>query len=207
MRQRILTLELLPGEALQERRLELMLGMSRSPIRAALAQLASEGLVARSGRSFRVVSTDVDELEEIFEFRTLLETAAARMAAKAGADALRPAGALLERVAASEDQPPAMSLTEQFHLELARAAGNRYIVEALASLFPRIAQVRFLEFASPESRRQASEEHAHILELVLQGRGEEAAEAVHAHLDRTRRTFERGVARLGAGARLLRGGE
>lgn len=211
IRERILSFDLRPGEALQERRLEELLGMSRSPVRAALAQLASEGLVRREGRSFHVVSVDPADLDEIFAFRTLLETAAVRLAAlriaaEPASQALQPAEAWLRSAASQEGSQPALSLTERFHLALAQASGNRYIVEALEPLFPRIAQVRFLEAASPATRRQAGEEHARILELVRAGRGEEAANLMRAHLERTRRTFERGLARLGPAARLLEGG-
>lgn len=81
MRSRILTLRLRPGEAMSERRLEELLRVSRTPIRAALERLAQEGLVRREGRGYRVAPLDLDELAEAFSLRAVLEATAARWAA------------------------------------------------------------------------------------------------------------------------------
>lgn len=205
LRRRILALEFLPGETLQERRLAEILGMSRSPIRAALAQLAGEGLARRSGHSYKVVKIDPAVLDEIFDYRIVLETAAVEMAAARGSLAIAPARLVLEQLATGDGTGPQLELSERFHLELARASGNRFIFNALASLFPQITHARFLEVASPARRRRAAEEHAEVLRLVEAGRGNDAAEAMRHHIKHTRRTFERGLARLGAGARLLAG--
>ena len=69
------------GESLREATLAARLGVSRTPVREALARLASEGLVEAHGRSFTVPSLTEDDLEDIYELRVLLETAAVRQAA------------------------------------------------------------------------------------------------------------------------------
>jgi DNA-binding GntR family transcriptional regulator len=69
------------GESLREATLAARLGVSRTPVREALARLASEGLVEAHGRSFTVPSLTEDDLEDIYQLRVLLETEAVRQAA------------------------------------------------------------------------------------------------------------------------------
>src|SRR4029079_11804150 len=61
------------GEALREATLAARLGVSRTPVREALARLASEGLAEAQGRSFTVPALTEDDLQDIYELRVLLE--------------------------------------------------------------------------------------------------------------------------------------
>ncbi|PZA05994.1 MULTISPECIES: GntR family transcriptional regulator [unclassified Meiothermus] len=183
LRRRILSLELRPGEALGERRLAGLLRVSRTPVRAALERLAREGLVRRFGRGYVVAPLDLAELAEAFAFRSVLEAAAVRWAAARHAEVLEAAG-LLDRLEEAPDPERELELATEFHLALARLAGNRFLVEALAGVLPGIYRARFVEAFSPEGRAQAHREHRRILELVREGRGEEAAALVQAHLER-----------------------
>ncbi|HWI39086.1 MAG TPA: GntR family transcriptional regulator [Burkholderiales bacterium] len=69
------------GESLREATLAARLGVSRTPVREALARLASEGLVEAHGRSFTVPALTEDDLQDIYELRVLLEKEALRQAA------------------------------------------------------------------------------------------------------------------------------
>ena len=69
------------GEPLREAALAARLGVSRTPVREALARLASEGLAEAHGRSFTVPALTSEDLEDIYELRLLLETEAVRQAA------------------------------------------------------------------------------------------------------------------------------
>lgn len=186
LRQMILSLELPPGEPLVERKLEERLSVSRTPIRAALVLLAREGLVRREGRTYRVAPLDWDELEEAFAFRKVLETTAVRMAAIQKPQA-EEAARVLDVLGADLDPEAELSKATDFHLELARLSGNRFLVEALSIVLSRIYRVRFLEVMTPEGRSQARRDHQRLLELVRQGQGEEAAALIEGHLERSRK--------------------
>jgi len=185
LRQMILSLELPPGEPLVERKLEERLSVSRTPIRSALGLLAREGLVRREGRTYRVAPLDWDELEEAFAFRKVLETTAVRLAAQQKPQA-EAAARVLDALGADLDPEAELSQATDFHLELARLCGNRFLVEALGIVLSRIYRVRFLEVMTAEGRSQARRDHQRLLELVRQGRGQEAAGLIEEHLERSR---------------------
>ena len=87
LRSAIITLDLLPGESLAERGLESRFQASRTPVRAALVRLESEGLVRRNGRGFIVAPIDLDEIASLAEYREAIETAAVRLAVERATDA------------------------------------------------------------------------------------------------------------------------
>lgn len=186
LRRRILSFGLRPGESLSERRLEKLLAVSRSPVRQALTRLATEGLVRREGRSYRVAPIDVEELEELFAYRILLETAAVRWAAaSASAPALDAIDEVLQAVDDGSSPEEMLARSARVHLGFARACGNRFVADALAALFPRITRARYLELGSAERVRQAGDEHRLILQRVREHRGDEAAAVMRDHLQRT----------------------
>src|ERR1700693_3537879 len=74
--------KILPGEILEERRLAKDLGLSRTPLRAALNILEGEGLLERlSNRALRVVEVTVEDYLEILYLRKVLDSLAAEQAA------------------------------------------------------------------------------------------------------------------------------
>ncbi|HKI56694.1 MAG TPA: GntR family transcriptional regulator [Trueperaceae bacterium] len=208
LRRLVLSLALRPGEALPERRLERLLGVSRSPVRQALAELRREGLVRRLGRSYHVAPIDLAELDELFAFRALLETSAVRWAAarreRAGLDAVEAILSGLRDVTPPEER---LVGTARLHLALARASGNRFLADSLEALLPRVTRARYLELTTPESARRGDEEHRRIVRLVGEGRGDEAAEVMAGHLERTLGHLKRSVDSLGSRLRLVAAGE
>ena len=70
-------------QPLREALLAQQLGVSRTPLREALARLASEGFIQVDGRSFAVSARSEEDIDEIYELRMLLETEAIRSAATA----------------------------------------------------------------------------------------------------------------------------
>lgn len=74
------------GEPLQEAVLAAQLGVSRTPVREALARLASEGLVITDGRNFVGPELTAADIEEIFALRFLLELEALRLVAAGAQD-------------------------------------------------------------------------------------------------------------------------
>lgn len=81
MKDMILSGELQPGERLAEEHLAEQLGVSRTPVREALHRLATEGLIAcLPTRGFKVSGDSREEMEEVFELRSVLEAYALKVA-------------------------------------------------------------------------------------------------------------------------------
>jgi len=185
LRRMILSLQLRPGEPLVERKLEELLAVSRTPIRAAIQQLFREGLAQRTGRVYTVAPLDLAELEEAFEFRNWLEGHIVRVAAARRPNA-RQLRELLASVEADLDPEIELEKATDFHLSLAKLTGNRFVVASLAQVLQRIYRARYLEITRPQGADQALSDHLHLIELVQQGEGEEAAAFMQQHLERSR---------------------
>ena len=202
LRAAILSLDLAPGDRLSERGLEPEFGASRTPIRAALMRLESEGLVRRDDRGWRVAPIDLDEIRGLYEFREILETASARLAAER---ATRDDLAALADLAASTapDETPEHSLDSgtSFHVELARLSGNAYLIDAMEGVLTRLYRTRWVEVQTAESRDRAYSEHTAIAEALLAGDPTGAELATLGHL---RGTGERLIASLGESRQRLR---
>ncbi|PJI84725.1 GntR family transcriptional regulator [Luteimicrobium subarcticum] len=201
LRAAILSLDLAPGERLSERGLEDRLGASRTPIRAALLRLQSEGLTRRDG-GWQVAPIDVAEVRSAMEYREVVEAGVVALAARrASDDDLR---ALLAVAAGSGDDGQSAVLQDgtEFHGALAALTGNAFLVAAITDVLTRLHRTRWLEARSAAARATARAEHTAIVEALLARDGALATERVVAH---SRGTRDRLLAMLDAERQRLRG--
>jgi DNA-binding GntR family transcriptional regulator len=202
LREAILSLDLAPGERLSERGLEPEFGASRTPIRAALMRLESEGLVRRDDRGWRVAPIDLDEIRGLYEFREILETASARLASdRATPEDLEALAELAGSTAADETPEHSIDSGTSFHLELARLSGNAFLISAMEGVLTRLYRTRWAEVQSAESRERAHREHTAIAEALLAADADGAELATLSHL---RGTGERLITSLGESRQRLR---
>ena len=143
-----------PGERLSEINVSERLGLSRTPVRAALARLEQEGLlesIPSGGYSVRSF-TEADVADAI-ELRGVLEGTAARLAAERGVQPTRLAAmkgllARLDEIVAvapdSMDLDAYMALNAEFHVTLAQLSGSRIVQRELE-------RVMQLPFAGPSA--------------------------------------------------------
>ena len=132
LRRRIVSLDLQPGADIDEARLVRELGVSRTPVRAALLRLAGEGLVVLlPNRGARVAAMDLPQLHEHLEAFELMQRAATRMAAvrrtKLEADTIERRAEEFEAAAHSSDAERMIDANWRFHYAIALASNNRYI--------------------------------------------------------------------------------
>ena len=137
LRQQIFARELEPGTWIDEQKLSLEYGISRTPLREALKVLAVEGLVTmKLRRGAYVTEMSSDDIEQIYHLLGLLESDAAAGAAARATDAqrdeLRALHARLEKQVRQRDA--FFATNEQFHLALLRIAGNRWAQQVVADL-------------------------------------------------------------------------
>jgi DNA-binding GntR family transcriptional regulator len=176
-----------PGQRLQEAALALQLGVSRTPIREALARLESEGLIAAEGRSFVVpVLTDTD-VDEIYELRGLLEPAALAQVALSIADpgVLSAVAAALRDAEAADRRNDAGSFIEanaRFHAAWHDLVANRRLLRALALYAGHVRYLRVLTLNNDAARKAALAGMKNILAALRKRDGERATRVMRDHL-------------------------
>lgn len=198
LRRAILSGELRGGTRLVQADLAAMLDVSTTPVREALRDLASEGLIRFDPHRGAVVQElSGDELHEIYMIREILEPFALRLAVpKVTPELLERLRALHEKMASEPHSAEWVDANRSFHLAIYEAAG-----------FPRLsAIIKGLEDASvmyigasltdvEGLRETAVHDHGAILAALERGDADAAVEAVLTHLNLAIKAFE---ARSGA---------
>ena len=189
LRAEILDAVLPPGTVLLEVEQAARLGVSRTPLRSAVARLVADGLVAgRSGRGFSVTEMSVESIQDLYELREALEERAAALAARAAdrsafglmRERFLAAPALLE--AGDEGIHRYYGLIAEFDAAIDSAVGNAFLVGALDTVRTHLARIRRLARGNPARLRAAAAEHLLILDAIIDGDAALAAHATHVHL-------------------------
>jgi len=186
LRVEIVSGELPPGSVCSVPSLARTLGISTTPIREALLQLTSDGLLQpMRNRGFKVVDPSLDELRNIFEVRTQLESLAFRNLVRMGAADLTGLKAWADEIAAAvetADVPGYLAADRAFHAELLALAGNAVLAEIVLKLRDRM---RLYGIRSPLglARQKASvPEHYRIIEMIRQRLEGEAEATMAGHI-------------------------
>ncbi|MEV2250708.1 GntR family transcriptional regulator [Streptomyces sp. NPDC050147] len=174
--------ELRAGEVYSAPTLAVRFGVSATPVREAMLDLAKEGLVDTvPNKGFRVTAVSEKQLDEYKHIRALIEiptTAELATSADAAAlEALRPVAREIVTAAADGDLIAYVEADIRFHLGLLALSGNDHLVEVVGDLRKR-SRLYGLQALVDAGRLQASaEEHLEILDALL-ARDEDAVRAV-----------------------------
>lgn len=185
-----------PGTVLGEVEQSARLGISRTPLREALARLVGDGLAETSrGRGVVVTAVSLAEAPRLFDLRIALETLAARRAAERTADptdgpALRARFTALashfeqamDQLVAGNDPGSYYALTTELDAELDTACDNAYLAESLRGVRLHLGRLRRLARNSPARLSDSAHEHAAIARAVAAGDAELAAAVTTVHL-------------------------
>lgn len=184
LRQAILRGELAPGQKLDQTTVAQRLGVSRSPVREALKTLAAEGLVElQPHRTATVVELSLEEMEEIYDIREVLESMAARLAApRMDDERLAKLRELLEKMDESTTVREWSDLNSAFHSLIYEAAGRPRLVEIIFSLRTAAGPYIARYIASEGHKEMSQVEHREIYEACKARDGERAAAAVREHI-------------------------
>jgi len=187
LRQRIADNRMPPGAPIGESTLALRLNISRTPLRAALQQLAKEGMIVTRPQVGSVVAQlDAARMEEAVVMRAALETAVVRRLAERGFDEQLLARSFAEQEAAAEadDYASFFSLDEKFHAKLAELAGLPNVWAAIQSVKGHVDRQRYKLMAGiPFRSKRAFRDHKDIIRLILAGDADGAEQAMCAHVN------------------------
>ncbi|QFR94734.1 GntR family transcriptional regulator [Streptomyces tsukubensis] len=190
LRERLLAGHLRPGTRINEVVLARELGTSRGPLREAVRQLVSEGLLVHNpNRGATVFAAEPDDVEALFELRTALETASARLAAERRSDkdvaALRSACARARKTIQG-GRRFVYRLDLDFHRTLTDTARSPRIAEQLWRVQQQVILLRSPLEVPPTHTSNSLDDHEEIAAAVAEGDGERAAALMRLHLDRVR---------------------
>lgn len=184
LRKLILSMDLGPGERITERWAEATFNASRTPVRAALQKLESEGLVCRDGLRWLVAPIDVGEVEQLCIYREVLEVAALKLSAsQMTEEQLNGLENLLKTNTADISEEMMDDVGTRFHLQLARLCQNAFIFEGVSDALRRLSRARWLDKAPSNP---AWEDHQEIIAALRSQKTEKAAELLAVHLSESR---------------------
>lgn len=184
---RIVSGEVAPGTVLTVPRLAPEYGVSATPVREAMLNLARRGfLTPIRNRGFRVTEVSVDELRHLGEVRMLLEAPPLREVAGRVPPGVREK---LERLAgeiltAGEERrfQDYLERDTEFHLTVLELAGNPTLVSIVRDLRQRTRLTGLVQLAESGGLRASSLEHSELVRLLGDGDGEGAERLMRRHV-------------------------
>ena len=184
---------LMPGTKLAEQRLADIFAVSRTVVRQALNQLSRDRLVTlEPARGAFVATPSVEEAQQVFELRQLLEGAMMRLLvrrlSKAQIAELR-AHLNAEREAIALNHVAERTrLLAHFHSLLARMTGNQVLEELQSDLLSRSSLISLM-YQSSQSAAESSAEHEAIVDALEHGEVDVAVQLAQSHIEQVERNL------------------
>ena len=168
LKNKIVSLELMPGQILMVQQLSKDFGISRTPVREAVVRLRDDGLVEESdGRKFRVSEITWRMIDDIYETRQALEgLVVSRLAESLVPEQIERLDSLLgqmRQAVGQGDLARYFELDDEFHGALLRIHGNRVILSCIGRIKDQQQRIRFLT----EGARDRTDAPVKIISMVL----------------------------------------
>ncbi len=185
LKSRILRNQLSGGSQLLEDAIVADLGLSRTPVREALARLESEGLVEPIPRhGYRVLPITMEDIREIYQVLSPLETVAAELLAQkkpnsAEVKALQEAVDMMAKALKADDLDAWAEADETFHARLVDLCGNRRLAKVAHLLFAQSHRVRLFTLHLRDKPLSSVANHGALVDAIRKGRPD-LARQVHA---------------------------
>ncbi len=196
----IVTCAIEPGEQIAQPDLAERYHVGMTPVREALLQLAQEGFVTPIPRLGYIVTTlTPDDVREIYETRSILEPAATRLAALRGTEEQ-----LREIMQAADftynyNDPQSYSKfvikNRNLHLTIARASGNRHLVQLISHIFDESLRVFHLGLTARDTGQEMRERHLALARAIASRDADLAERLVRDGIDRSRQIATEGMER------------
>lgn len=190
----IMSGQLSPGERLLEVQLAEEMGVSRTPVREAIRRLELEGFVVMLPRKGAYVAgLSIDDVENVYEIRTALETLAVKLAAQRMQDEdYRLLDALAGRMQATwqeGDVEAWVKLDANFHELLYKFSRNDRLVQLMSNVMEQISRYRIISLANVEVRHNSLAEHQNVISALRRRDSEAAVEAAAQHIENTKQSL------------------
>ncbi|MFI0976519.1 GntR family transcriptional regulator [Streptomyces sp. NPDC021093] len=183
--------ELRPGSVYSAPGLAADFGVSATPVREAMLDLAREGLVEPvRNKGFRITEVSERDLDQYSEIRALIEVPVigqvTRTATHEQLEALRPVAEEIVAAAREHDLIGYLEADRRFHLTLLGLAGNERLVETVGDLRKRSRLYGLTRLDERNELLPSAEEHIELLDLMLTGDAAAAEACMARHLGHVR---------------------
>jgi DNA-binding GntR family transcriptional regulator len=194
----LLSCELMPGAEFRERDFAEQFGVSKSPVRDALLRLQSDGLIEVLPRKgYRVKSISLGDALELYEMRSILESACAERASRTASNSGLAALDVYRQGPNDHGVQEWIVYNRHFHLAVAELSGNNRLMEATHSVitaFDRLTYASVLQLESDKvhdipALYKMDREHAEIITALQARNAKRAVSLVQAHVERSRTRF------------------
>ena len=191
IRRDIISCAITPGSEISEAQLCTQYKLGKAGVRVALTRLSHDGLVrAIPRRGYRVVPVTLQDIQDVFELRLMLEPAAARMAAgKVNTQQLR----TYDEVCRSGYQPGDAKSTSRFleankafHVAIAQATGNARLSAAIEQLLDEMTRLLYLGLGLRKGSQETLHEHKSLVKALARGDGETAERICREQIEASR---------------------
>lgn len=202
--------DLRPGLVYSAPALAAELGVSATPVREAMLDLAKEGLVeAVRNKGFRITEITEQDLDEYTEIRELIEVPTIGRAAAAATaeqlEELRPLALDIVRAARDHNLIEYLESDRRFHLALLALAGNGHLVEVVSDLRKRSRLYGLNRLDETGRLAESAQEHIELLDLMLARDCRGAEDCMRRHLGHIRSLWASGQEGAPPAARLRLG--
>ena len=188
---RIMNLDVKPGAYITDSQVASELEISRTPVREALRRLEQEGLlISQARRGWKVYTLSLQDIHEIFDIKVALEGMivweAARCEDEPLRSALREALERMQRAGEARDPDAWLEADIQLHQVVFAMSPNERAVSILQNLDDQWYRVRIGLVALHRRIGPSTAEHKVLVESILAGNGEEAANLMRIHVNNVR---------------------
>ena len=175
--------ELAAGGRINEVHLAERLQISRTPLREALNRLSSEGsLEARLHHGYFVKALTLEEFEQVYDIRPILDPAALRLAGLPGREQITRLEKLNQRLVRTRNAATAIALDDEWHLTLLEACPNRVLVGLIQSMMARTRLYELALMRDTKSVGHAGQDHARIVAALKAGNLDAACAALQKNM-------------------------
>ncbi len=187
IKRRILDNELSPNVIMLEKELADLLGMSRTPVREALIRLSNEGMVeVRPRHGMRVLPLSADDMIEIYQILTALETQAAELVAEKGItedqlNELNQSVDEMDEALAKDDLEAWSKADERFHMLLVKFSGNKRLVNVVNTYFDQSHRARLFTLRLRPKPINSNNDHREVVAAIKAGDAKKAAQYHREH--------------------------
>jgi len=156
--------QLAAGDRINEVQLSQQLGVSRTPLREALARLAQEGVLHSVPRiGYFVRPLDIDEFEQLYDIRPLLDPEALRLAGPPSRERMRRLHEINDLIAKTPDVDTIISLDDDFHLELIADCPNKVLIDLIRQIIQRTRRYEIALMRESRNVAVATANHREIM--------------------------------------------